>query len=108
MKFEILKKYGFNQEEEIPKIFKAENGSSFFSKDYLLIVNYDELILSKKTEDGKWKFEKHSDDEILLMENFDFSENQITVNLENIIEIEQINNRLNWEFDAEKLCFPLR
>ncbi|PTT76317.1 MULTISPECIES: tRNA lysidine(34) synthetase TilS [unclassified Chryseobacterium] len=108
VKFEILKKYGFNQEEEIPKIFKAENGSSFFSKDYLLIVNYDELILSKKTEDGKWKFEKHSDDEILLMENFDFSENQITVNLENIIEIEQINNRLNWAFDAEKLCFPLR
>ncbi|BEV04706.1 tRNA lysidine(34) synthetase TilS [Chryseobacterium gambrini] len=108
VKFEILKKYGFNQEEEVPKIFKAENGSSFFSKDYLLIVNYNELILSKKTEDGKWKFEKHSDDEILLMENFDFSENQITVNLENIIEIEQINNSLNWEFDAEKLRFPLR
>lgn len=108
VKFEILKKYGFNQEEEIPKIFKAENGSSFFSKDYLLIVNYDELILSKKTEDGKWKFEKHSDDEILLMENFDFSENQITVNLENIIEIESINNSFEWEFDAEKLRFPLR
>lgn len=107
VKFEILKKYGFNQEEEIPKIFKAENGSSFFSKDYLLIVNYDELILSKKTEDGKWKFEKRSDAEILLMENFDFSENQITVNLENIIEIEQINNSLNWEFDAKKLRFPL-
>lgn len=107
VKFEILKKYGFNQEEEIPKIFKAANGSSFFSKDYLLIVNYDEVILSKKTEDGKWKFEKHSDDEILLMENFDFSENQITVNLENIIEIEQINNSLNWEFDAKKLRFPL-
>ncbi|HCR77407.1 MAG TPA: tRNA lysidine(34) synthetase TilS [Chryseobacterium sp.] len=108
VKFEILKKYGFNQEEEIPKIFKAENGSSFFSKDYLLIVNYNELILSKKTEDGKWKFEKHSDDEILLMENFDFSENQITINLENIIEIESINNSFEWEFDAEKLRFPLR
>lgn len=108
VKFEILKKYGFNQEEEIPKIFKAENGSSFFSKDYLLIVNYNELILSKKTEDGKWKFEKHSDDEILLMENFDSSENQITINLENIIEIESINNSFEWEFDAEKLRFPLR
>ncbi|WP_228448235.1 tRNA lysidine(34) synthetase TilS [Chryseobacterium sp. CH25] len=32
VKFEILKKYGFNQEEEIPKIFKAENNSSFFRK----------------------------------------------------------------------------
>ncbi|WP_336717048.1 tRNA lysidine(34) synthetase TilS [Chryseobacterium mucoviscidosis] len=108
VKFEILKKYGFNQEKEIPKIFKAENGSSFFSKDYRLIINYDELILNKKIENGEWKPAEQSDDEILLMENFDFSENQITVNLENIIEIEQINNRLNWEFDAEKLCFPLR
>lgn len=108
VKFEILKKYGFNQEEEIPKIFKAENGSSFFSKDYRLIINYDELVVSKKKENGEWKPEEQSDDEILLMENFDFSKNQITVNLENIIEIEEINKSFEWEFDAEKLRFPLR
>ncbi|MDN4012903.1 tRNA lysidine(34) synthetase TilS [Chryseobacterium gambrini] len=108
VKFEILKKYGFNQEEEIPKIFKAENGSTFFSKDYRLIVNYDELVVSKKMENGKWKPEEQSNDEILLMENFDFSENQITFNLESIIEIEQINKSFEWEFDAQKIRFPLR
>ncbi|MFC3159577.1 tRNA(Ile)-lysidine synthase [Chryseobacterium arachidis] len=103
VKFEILKKYGFNQEEEIHKIFKAENGSSFFSKDYQLIINRDELIL--KTKVGANKLE---DEEILLIENFDFSENQIAINLENIIDIEEINKDLEWEFDAEKLRFPLR
>ncbi|MFP7658253.1 hypothetical protein [Chryseobacterium proteolyticum] len=30
IKFEILKKYGFNKEEEIRKIFTASTGSSFF------------------------------------------------------------------------------
>ncbi|SDH53862.1 tRNA(Ile)-lysidine synthase [Chryseobacterium taeanense] len=107
VKFEILKKYGFNNEEEIPKIFKAENGSSFFSKDYQLIVNYGELVLmERKTEDEKWK--KNNSEEILLIEKFDFSENQIALNLENIVEIESINNNFEWEFDAEKLSFPLR
>ncbi|SEM20089.1 tRNA(Ile)-lysidine synthase [Chryseobacterium taichungense] len=107
VKFEILKKYGFNQEEEIPKIFKAENGSSFFSKDYHLLVNYDELVLmERKVEDEKWK--KNNPEEILLIEKFDFSENQMTIHLENIIEIESINKSFEWDFDAEKIRFPLR
>jgi len=106
VKFEILKKYGFNREEEIPKIFKAENGSSFFSKEYQLTVNYDELVLTElKAQTGK-PGTNHSE-EILLMEKFEFSENQMTINLENIIEIESINKSLEWTFDAEKLRFPL-
>jgi tRNA(Ile)-lysidine synthase len=59
-------------------------------------------------ENGEWKPAEQSNDEILLMENFDFSENQITFNLENIIEIEQINKSFEWEFDAQKIRFPLR
>ncbi|GAA5100197.1 tRNA lysidine(34) synthetase TilS [Chryseobacterium ginsengisoli] len=103
VKFEILKKYGFDQEEEIPKIFKAENGSSFFSKDYQLIINRDELILINKDE------EPEIQEEILLIENFDFSKNQILINLEDVIgEIEEINKIVEWDFDAEKLHFPLR
>ncbi|ALR31488.1 tRNA(Ile)-lysidine synthetase [Chryseobacterium sp. IHB B 17019] len=112
VKFEILKKYGFNQEEEISKIFKAENGSSFFSKDYQLMVNYDELVISGKTEDGGWKFDdrdKRSKNEILLIEKFDFSKSRIDINLEHHIDdIEEIDNKFEWEFDAEKLQFPLR
>lgn len=110
VKFELLKKYGFNNEEEIPKIFKAENGSSFFSKDYQLIVDYDELVLkNNKMEAEEIKINNHENSEegILLIEKFDFSKNQNTLNLENIIEIESINKSFEWEFDAEKLRFPL-
>lgn len=103
VKFEILKKYGFNQEEEIPKIFKAQNNSSFFSKEYQLIVNRDELIFietNKKTENVH---------EILLIDRFDFSENQININLQNSIgDIDGINKNMEWDYDAEKIQFPLR
>ncbi|WP_079243338.1 tRNA lysidine(34) synthetase TilS [Chryseobacterium indologenes] len=102
VKFEILKKYGFNQEEEIPKIFKAENNSSFFSKEYQLIVNRDELIFIDKRK------EKGTPEEIVLIKNFDFSENQISINLVDDIEnIVEINKGFEWNFDAEKLQFPL-
>ncbi|WP_431610529.1 tRNA lysidine(34) synthetase TilS [Chryseobacterium sp. 'Rf worker isolate 10'] len=102
VKFEILKKYGFNQEEEIPKIFKAENNRSFFSKEYQLIINRDELIFMKKGE------EKETKEEILLIDHFDFSENQIHINIVDYIEsIDEINKGFEWHFDAEKLHFPL-
>ncbi|MDQ1160549.1 tRNA(Ile)-lysidine synthase [Chryseobacterium sp. SORGH_AS 447] len=103
VKFEILKKYGFDQEQEIPKIFTAENGSLFLSEEYQLTVSYDELIFIKKPEteipDRAQK--------ILLIEKYDFSENRIALNLENIMGIEEINKSFEWDFDARKLRFPL-
>lgn len=103
VKFEILKKYGFNQEEEIHKIFKAENNSSFFSKEYQLIVNRDELIFIDKSN------EKEIEEEIVLIDHFDFSENQININLVDYIKsIDGINKGFEWDFDADKLHFPLR
>ncbi|AZA91260.1 tRNA(Ile)-lysidine synthase [Chryseobacterium nakagawai] len=102
VKFEILKKYGFNQEEEIPKIFKAENNRSFFSKEYQLIINRDELIFTEKNNVSE------IEEEIILIHHFDFSENQVLINLVNHIEnINEINKRFEWDFDAEKLHFPL-
>lgn len=102
VKFEILKKYGFNQEEEIPKIFKAENNSSFFSKEYQLIVNRNELIFIDRNK------EIESKSEILLISHFDVSENLIRINLQDSIEdIDGINKNIEWDFDAEKLQFPL-
>lgn len=100
VQFEILKKYGFHQEEEIPKIFTAENGSSFYSKEYQLVVDRDELIFIHK------KAEKETPNDILLIDKFDSSENQIIINLEN--NIEKINKDFEWDFDVEKLHFPLR
>lgn len=108
VKFEILKKYGFCHQEEIQKIFKAENGSSFYSKEYHLIVNYDELDLRKRLNDRENNLDMDNEDEILLMENFDFSESHITVNLEKIIKSDPINKSVEWHFNAEKLRFPLR
>ncbi|WPO91526.1 tRNA lysidine(34) synthetase TilS [Chryseobacterium sp. HR92] len=103
VKFEILKKYGFNQEEEIPKIFKAENNSSFFSEKYQLIINRDELIFIEKNDKQEIK------EEIILIDHFDFSENQININPVDYIEsIDGINKGFEWDFDAEKLHFPLR
>jgi len=103
VKFEILNKYGFDKEEEIKKIFKAENGSSFFSKDFHLIVNRHELILKRLNQ------KEESRDEIFLIEKIDLSENQITINLENTIEsIEEINKIFTWDFDAEKITLPLK
>ncbi|MCQ9634923.1 tRNA lysidine(34) synthetase TilS [Chryseobacterium sp. WG23] len=103
IKFEILKKYGFNQEEEIPKIFTAENNSSFFSKEYQLIVNRDELIFLDRNKEQK------STEEVILIYHFNFSEKQININLKNTIEdIDGINKDFEWDFDAEKLQFPLR
>lgn len=102
VKFEILKKYGFNQEEEIPKIFKAENNRSFFSKEYQLIVNRNELIfinINKEQEDRE---------EIFLIDHFDLSEKWISINIQHSMEdIDGINKNIEWDFDAEKLQFPL-
>ncbi|MGU3375438.1 tRNA lysidine(34) synthetase TilS [Chryseobacterium sp. M5A1_1a] len=102
VKFEILKKYGFNQEEEIAKIFKAENNSSFFSKEYQLIVNRNELIFIDRN------YKQETEDKVLLIDHFDFSENQISINMQNSIEdIDGIDKNFEWDFDAEKLHFPL-
>ncbi|PQA92326.1 tRNA lysidine(34) synthetase TilS [Chryseobacterium shigense] len=103
VRFEILKKYGFDQEEEIPKIFTAENGSSFFSKDYQLLINRNELILVDKNKKAETK------DELHLIESFDFSGKPNRISLENMIDtIDGINNSFEWEFDATKIQFPLR
>ncbi|WP_370897594.1 tRNA lysidine(34) synthetase TilS [Chryseobacterium gossypii] len=102
VKFEILKKYGFNQREEIYKIFKARNGSSFFSKEYQLIVHRDELIFTDRNL-------KETNDEVFLIENFNFSKKQININLKDVIgNIDKINENFMWEFDAARLRFPLR
>jgi tRNA(Ile)-lysidine synthase len=103
VKFEILKKYGFNRQEEISKIFTATNGSSFYSQAYQLIIHKDELILIPKSE------EKEILNEVPLIESFNFSENLISINIHDVMEdIDGINKRFEWDFDAEKLQFPLR
>lgn len=101
VKFEILKKYGFNQEEEISKIFKAENGSSFFSKEYQLIINRNELVFSPlKISD----IPNEIPQEIILKINED-QEIEISENIELQISSSQ---SLEWILDIEKVNLPLK
>ncbi|MFL9834903.1 tRNA lysidine(34) synthetase TilS [Chryseobacterium terrae] len=98
VKFEILKKYGFNRTEEIQKIFAAENGSSFFSENYHLTVDREGLILKEKNFSIEKKPEK------ILLENFDSRQDQISINIKNYIED---GKSFSWIFDTDKLQFPL-
>ena len=104
VKFEILKKYGFNKSEEIQKIFTAETGSSFYSSDYQLIINRNELIfkeLNKKTE--------IIEEELIIIQSFDFNENTTEINIsERTGSAQEMKKTFQWEFDAEKLTFPLK
>ena len=103
VKFEILKKYGFNKEEEIKKIFKAETGSSFLSNDFQLIINRNELILNELNQ------KKESREEIILTQSFDLNQNIVELNISDTIStIEEINKTFLWDFDSEKITFPLK
>ena len=103
VKFEILKKYGFEKEEEIKKIFKSETGSSFFSNDFQLIINRNELILNKLNQ------KKENQKEIILTQGFDLNQNNVELNISDpISSIEEINKTFQWDFDAEKITFPLK
>lgn len=101
VKFEILRKYGFNQEEEIAKIFTAENGSVFFSKEYQLIVDRNGFIIKHfkesniPNEEGKEIILKlNNNDEILLNE---YAEYQTIY-----------PNPLEWLLDVDKMNLPLK
>ncbi len=100
VKFEILRKFGFENRNEIAKISEAEKGKIFQSNDFQMIVERNELVLVEKLEVGSWKLE----DEILLEIN---DKNEI--NLANYIdEPETQNSKTVWIFDFDKISFPLK
>ncbi|ASW75742.1 tRNA(Ile)-lysidine synthetase [Chryseobacterium piperi] len=102
VRFEILKKYGFGKEEEIKKIFTAETGSSFFSNEYQLVINRDELIIINRHSD------QESNQEIILIEKSDFNPMSIDLNIKDFIQLTgEDNKNFQWSFDMEKIQFPL-
>lgn len=100
IRFEILKRFGFNDEKEMQKIFTAQTGSSFYSSDYQLTINRNDLILNQKLDVGKGKME---DEEIAL----EIVENNILIpeNIKN--EIREFGN-CNWIIDENKIKLPLK
>ena len=112
VKFEILRKFGFDEPIEIKKIFLAETGKSFYSKKYQLHINRNELIISKNNN------EEQEISEIIVLEKFN-NEYSATIDLGKIIfentTSKSAKNLLSdetpatfWEFDVENMVFPLK
>ncbi len=98
IRYEILKRFGFIDENEMQKVLTAQTGSSFFNSEFQLIINRNELIFEKKKE----KREKNKD-EIFL----EIKENQIIIP-ENIKkEIQEFGNCF-WKIDQSKVQLPLK
>ncbi|WP_027385079.1 tRNA lysidine(34) synthetase TilS [Epilithonimonas caeni] len=98
VRYEILKRFGFNDENEMRKVLTAQTGSSFFNSEFQLIVNRNELIFEKKKEQ-----QKEHKNEIIL----EINENQIIIpeNIKN--EIQEFGNCF-WKIDKEKVQLPLK
>ena len=99
VKFEILRKFGFHHQNEIEKIFSAESGSVFHLPEFNLIINRNELIFEKnKTQTTE------NQEEIILKLN---PQNEIILPEKIKNEISEFSN-FSWNFDFEKLVFPLK
>lgn len=99
IRYEILKRFGFNDENEMQKVLTAQTGSSFFNSEYQLIINRNELIFSKKSEVGNQK----SEDSLIL----EIIDNEIIIpqNLKN--EVQEFGNCF-WKIDKQKVQLPLK
>lgn len=98
IRYEILKRFGFNVENEMQKVLSAQTGSSFFNSKFQLIINRNELIFEKKEEQRK-----KSKEEIIL----EIQDNQIIIP-ENIkTEIQEFGNCF-WKIDKQKVQLPLK
>lgn len=97
VQFEILRKFGFDDEREIQKIFKAGTGKIFLSEEYELLVNRNLLELKKKTQ----KKEKKNETIIIAEKAEDFP-----VQLSAYTGLRFENK--TWVFNCKKLIFPLK
>ncbi|MGZ5189185.1 MAG: tRNA lysidine(34) synthetase TilS, partial [Kaistella sp.] len=106
VRFEILKKFSFNDEKEYPKIFSAPKGKVFHAPDFQLTVDRNYFILTKKTG-GKTDFQ-HVEDEIIISETPETIKNQIISLAHFISDGRECLSDLKWIFDADKIQFPLK
>lgn len=97
IRFEIFKKFGFHDKEEQTKFFTSQTGSSFFSEDYEMLINRDDLIFRLKTNHISYaeKISLELDSEI---------SNPVCLKIR---ESSEKNNDADWTFDKEKVTLPL-
>lgn len=98
IRYEILKRFGFTDENEMQKVLTAQTGSLFFNSEYQLIINRNELIFEKKLELRNENLEEIKleivDDEIVIPRN-----------VKN--EIQKFGNCI-WKIDKNKIQLPLK
>lgn len=94
-KFEILRKFGFENETENAKIFIAETGKKFISNNFELLINRNELIFR-----GKEKIENCG--KFPILEQVSEDEYQIVG-----CQYPKAQSQ-TWFFDKNKIKFPLR
>lgn len=103
IQFEILKKYGFDKEEEIKKIFSSQTGSTFLGKEYQLLVNRNELIFTKSIID------ENLVEEIVLCQENDPNKNLIEIRVSDYITVyNDLAQNIEWYFDADVVTFPIK
>ena len=98
IRYEILKRFGFNDENEMQKVLTAQTGSSFFNSKFQLLINRNELIFSEKLEVRSENLEEILleivDDEIVIPENIKS-------------EIQEFGSCF-WKIDKHKIQLPLK
>ncbi len=99
IRYEILKRFGFNDSKEMQKVLTAQTGSVFYNSEFQLIINRNELIFSQKSEIGSRK----SEDSITL----DIVGNEIVIPERMKNEIKTFGNCF-WKFDKQKVKLPLK
>lgn len=100
VQFEMLRKFGFNDVEEISKISKAKTGKKFISSGYELTVDREILIIGKIVNQSV----KSADEEVIL--NLDI-DNQLIIPEQLQVEIKELGT-LDWKFEGEKIQMPLK
>ncbi|WP_313598679.1 tRNA lysidine(34) synthetase TilS [Epilithonimonas vandammei] len=99
IRYEILKRFGFNDENEMQKVLTAQTGSLFFHSEFQLVINRNELIFNGKSEVGSQK----SEDSIIL----EIVGNKIVIPEEIKNEVQEFGNCF-WKIDKQKVQLPLK
>ena len=98
--FEILRKFGFTEVEEIEKIKKAKTSKKFISPEFQLTIDREILIIKKIVD---LTVEEVQEDIILQID----SENQVIIQDYLQLEIKEFGN-VNWKIDGGKVELPLK
>ena len=97
--FEILKPFGFSEVNQVIKAINSQSGKKFFSSNYQLIIDREEVVISF--------LEENKDDvEILAIETKIKNPLSIEFSVSSNLSFDNDPNRAKLDF--HKLSFPLR